>query len=195
MVVTKIDELQILQRHVEKSEIVVMGQLENNSAFETRDVIHFVFFVKNHIFLLKINDLQIGKKEVNGFFLAVEKANLYVHMGKHTVVLIRKANGTFAPKRMVDHAQLAAQIGMKSDFNSLAQSVVKEDFCRRTLASPRESSLSLEARKHLVMKYHLLHHFSTQFFGTESWKKALEATTDIVYNRKGKNRKDFLKKK
>ena len=116
-------------------------------------------------------------------------------MGKLTVSLVRKVNGTFAPKKIVDHARLADQLGMKGDFNTLAQSVLQEDFCRRTAASPREFSISTLAKKHLIIKFRLLRHFAIQFLATDVWNKALEATAEIIYNRKGKNRKDFLKKK
>ena len=48
IVVARIGDLQLLQHHVEKGlklGVVVMGKLENTSAFQTLDVIHLVIYI------------------------------------------------------------------------------------------------------------------------------------------------------
>ena len=183
----------MVQTHVEKAEIVVLGQLENNSVFDTRDLIAFVIYVPNHVFLVKVCHQDMHKKATQKLFLALENVDLYVFFGSLTVKHTKRIVGSFAPKRCVDHGQLAKLVGINYDMNSLAQSVLNEDFCRRTMASPRESFFSSLAKKHIIIRFRLLHHFASQFHRTNTWKKAHEATNEVVLGKASRDR--FFKKK
>ena len=100
--------------------------------------------------------------------------------------------GSFAPNMCVDHGQLTKMINIQYDFDSLVRSELGEDFCRRTMASPHESYFSNLAKNHIAIRFHLLHHFASQFHGTDIWKEARDATAKVVV---GKKRARFFRKK
>ena len=89
---------------------------------------------------------------------------------------------------------IASQLAQRNN-NTLPEymhPIIKDQAVNAVIFNTIISTLS---KKHIIIKFRLLRLFAVQFLGTEVWNKGLAATAEIIYNRKGKNRKDFLKKK
>ena len=170
-----------------------MSEIVNNNPYILNELVSLTVYVKGHLFILKVNDWNVDKKSINQFFRSLEARPLYMYFGKRTFEFIKLIARAFRPTNVVDHAQIAKLRDMSPSLSAVSQSLYDEEFCRRTLASPRETALTDLAKQHLIMRNRLLYNFAVPMLATDIWKNARENTAEILF-KKGRGKK-FLKTK
>ena len=97
----------------------------------------------------------------------------------------------FRPQNIVDQCVIAGSKGMGPSMDSICDKLFGEKFCRRTMASPTESSYTEIKQRHLVMINAILHKFVVDHVSDIEWEAARESTVSKFY----KKSRTFFKKK
>ena len=151
-----------------------------------------VILTPGEVSFLNANSAKDDKVAFSSFIQGLMQSSIYFYFGNRAMKLIRNVWREFTPSKVVDHIQLAETQNIGADMNAVSQSLFQENFCVRTLASPRETGLTQLMKNHLIMKLRLLQQFASPFLGTDTWEMAREKTSGIFYS---KSRPKFFRGK
>ena len=163
-----------------------MSPVENNSPHIRKDLVAMTIYGDNHLFYLLMDEWDVKSKDFIDFFQKLSLKTIYLNYGKKVITHLRKCLPNFSPSNIADHAQMAKVLEMKPDLDTLSQHLFREDFCKRTYASPREIAISVLRRQHILMEHELLFRFIAPLLSSDKWEIAEKNTIEIISNKKSR---------
>ena len=173
---------------IKDQQLAVIEAIPNVSPLIPDSYVALTVYIEGRLFFLRTRDWKINKQTVMAFFRKLAELSLYTGLGKPTFNYAREIDPEFRPSKIVDHVQLTKLQSKEYSLDQVTQDAFGEEFCNRTVASPKHSSISQLAREHLILRNRLLHDYASNHISTKEWETAVGNTVELFFKRKRKNK-------
>ena len=170
---------------------IIVKEITSNHPAATAELLGITVFANNTLFHLDFSHVLTRKSVIVETLKFIASLPIFMFYGKRCLELMRGKFVEFRPQNIVDHCIVAESKGLGPGMNDICDYLFGEKFCRRTMASPTESSYSETKQRHLVMINAILHKYVVDHVSDIEWEAARESTVSKLY-KKGRT---FFKKK
>ena len=185
-------EYAVLSETLKSADRIIMNGVMGNAPLAMVELLGVTLFTGDKLFYVSLSHTYARRALIVDIFRRIAELPIYTYYGKRLVDLLRKRFTDFRPPNIIDHYQLAKLKGMKTGMNAVCQIIFNEEFCRRTLASPKELPFSEVMQGHLIMSHKLLYKFACDHVSSTEWEAACAATVKTFFK---PGRGSFYKKR